>query len=82
MEWYQIGAIIQFWVIILLISYGELNDLNTSILILININNSHWAIGYFNPDNGARINEFIIPTSPIYNNKSELDNNIKSYLVK
>ena len=63
-------------------SYGDLNDPNTSILILININNNHWVTGYFNPENGAPINEFNIPTISMYNNKSNLENKIESKLDK
>ena len=29
-------------------SYGYMNDINKSILILVNINNNHWTTGYFN----------------------------------
>ena len=41
-------------------TYGDINDNNTSILILININNNIWVLGYYNRDNVAQINNFII----------------------
>ena len=56
-------------------TYGDINDNITSILILININNNHWVLGYYNRDNGAQINNFIIPTISLNNGLSKLINN-------
>ena len=56
-------------------TYGDINDNNTSILILININNNIWVLGYYNRDNVAQINNFIIPTISLNNGLSNLKNN-------
>jgi len=52
--------------------YGNMNDIKTSILILININNNHWTTAYFNDKNGQPINNYIINPISLINNKKEL----------
>ena len=37
-------------------SYGNMNEINTSLLIWVNINNNNWTIVYFNDKNGKPIN--------------------------
>ena len=52
--------------------YGNMNDIKTSILILVNINNNHWTTAYFNDKNGQPINNYIINPISLINNKKEL----------
>ena len=40
--------------------YGIMKDINTSILILVNINNNHWTTAFLNEKNGQPINNYII----------------------
>ena len=54
-------------------SYGNMNDINTSILIFVNINNNHWTTGYFNDKNGLPINNYTINPISITNNKNQLE---------
>ena len=64
--------------------YGNMNDINTSILILVNINNNHWTTAFFNDNNGQLTNNYIINPISITNNKNELEKNkikdINNYL--
>ena len=55
--------------------YGNMNDIKTSILILVNINNNHWTTAYFNDKNGQPINNYIINPISLINNKKELKKN-------
>jgi len=57
--------------------YGIMKDINTSILILVNINNNHWTTAFFNDKNRQPINNYIIQPISITNNKNELEKNIK-----
>ena len=50
-----------------------MNEINTSILILVNINNNHWTIAYFNDKNGQPITNYTINPISITNNKEELE---------
>ena len=61
--------------------YGIMKDINTSILILVNINNNHWTTAFFNDKNGQLINNYIIQPISITNNKNELEKNIKKKLI-
>ena len=57
-----------------------MKDINTSILILVNINNN-WTTAFFNDKNGQLINNYIIQPISITNNKNELEKNIKKKLI-
>ncbi len=59
-------------------TYGNFKDLNTSILILVNINNMHWVCGFYNNENGAPILNYIIPNYSINDNKTKIKNKIKN----
>ena len=54
-------------------SYGNMNDIYTSILILVNINNNHWTGAFFDDKNGQPINNYAINPISITNNKNELE---------
>ena len=41
-------------------TYGNFNDENTSILLLVNIINLHWICGFYNNENEEPIKDFII----------------------
>jgi len=42
--------------------YGNIEDINKTILILININNNHWCNGYYEECNEGIIENYIIPS--------------------
>ena len=57
--------------------YGIMKDINTNILILVNINNNHWTTAFFNEKNRQPINNYIIQPISITNKKNELEKKIK-----
>ena len=59
--------------------YGDINDVNKSILILINIKNMHWTCGFYNQNSSQLIIDYIIPSYSLNNNKLYIKN--KSNLV-
>lgn len=43
-------------------TYGDINDVNKSIIILININNMHWICSFYNENASEIIIDYIIPS--------------------
>ena len=53
-----------------------MNNIKTSILILVNINNNHWTTAFYNDKNGLPIDNYIINPISLINNKNELEKKI------
>ena len=55
-------------------NYGNFNDYNISIFLLINISNSHYIYGYYNQNKGNLNENYHIPNISIFDKSLNIEN--------